>query len=110
MKRYSKMHIEALSDISKSLGFPVNEETFYIKHEIPEHYFKNLTPADEEYLVGAPMSAVKIVLMDYKVYTVALVPSAESKARKVDFDLCSRLNEVFGFYSTIGCWAYWGCC
>ena len=110
MRQYSKMHIESFSDISKALGFSVSEETFYIRHEIPEKYFKELTPADEEYLIGKPLDAVRIVLSGYRVYTVALVPSAEMTARTADWCLCGRLNEIFGFYSTCGCWVYWGCC
>lgn len=109
MKQYSKMHMESLSDISDVLGFPVSEETFYIRHEIPEKHFRELTPSDEEYLIGEPLEAVRIVLSGYRVYTVALVPSAESKARSADLCLCHRLNEIFGFHSTCGCWAHWGC-
>lgn len=109
MKKYSKMHMESLRDISDALGFPVSEETFYIKHEIPEKHFRELTPADEEYLIGEPLKAVRIVLSGYCIYTVALVPSAEDSARRVDFRLCKRISDMFTFYSSSGCWAYWGC-
>lgn len=108
MNTHCRMHIEALDDISHALGFPVDENTFYIKHEIPEKYFHELTPADEEYIVGSQKEAVRVVMTGLRVYMVALVPSAEMKARKYDRELCNRLSEVFGFYSTSGCWAYRG--
>lgn len=108
MNTHCRLHVEALNDISLLLGFPVDENTFYIKHEIPEKYFHELTPADEEYIVGGQKEAVRVVMTGLRVYMVALVPSAEMKARKYDRELCNRLSEVFGFYSTSGCWAYRG--
>lgn len=95
-----------LRDISELIGSPINNDTFYIYHEIPEKYYHDLTPAEEEYLFESKNPGVKIVGTDYRIYVVAMVPSVKDSARRHSAWLCHKLAVVFGCYSVWGCWVW----